>query len=85
MAAIDAGADSVYMGGPAFGARAKAVNSMADLEKAARYAHRYAARCFMTLNTLVYEPEMEEALRLLSESGRFKYREKGNEIYFYNQ
>ena len=64
MAAIDAGADSVYMGGPAFGARAKAVNSMADLEKAARYAHRYAARCFMTLNTLVYEPEMEEALRL---------------------
>ena len=63
-AAIDAGADAVYMGGPAFGARSRAGNRMEDVEQAVRYAHRYAAKCFLTLNTLVYENEMEQALRL---------------------
>lgn len=64
MAAVDAGADAVYMGGPAFGARVRAGNTLQDLEKAVRYAHRYAARCFLTLNTLVYEDQMPQALRL---------------------
>ncbi len=64
MAAIDAGADAVYMGGPAFGARARAGNSLQDLERVVRYAHRYAARCFLTLNTLIYEQQMPQALRL---------------------
>lgn len=63
-AAIDAGADAVYIGGPAFGARAKAGNNMADIGKVAAYAHRYGARCFLTLNTLVYESEMAEALQV---------------------
>lgn len=63
-AAIDAGADAVYMGGPAFGARVRASNSLQDIERAVRYAHRYAARVFLTLNTLVYEDEMPAALEL---------------------
>lgn len=63
-AAIRAGADSVYMGGPAFGARAKVGNPMSEVGKVASYAHRYGARCFMTLNTLVFENEMEDALRI---------------------
>ncbi len=63
-AAIDAGADAVYMGGPAFGARARAGNSMEEVGKAVRYAHRYAARCYLTLNTLVYEEEIGQALAL---------------------
>lgn len=67
-AAIDAGADAVYIGGPAFGARTKVANSMADVERVARYAHRYGGRCFLTLNTLVYESEMEEALRVAFEA-----------------
>ncbi|MCM1040887.1 MAG: U32 family peptidase [Bacteroides sp.] len=64
LAAIDAGADAVYMGGPAFGARVRAGNSLQDLERVVRYAHRYAARCFLTLNTLVYEDQMPQALQL---------------------
>lgn len=63
-AAIDAGADAVYIGGPAFGARVRAGNSLQDLERVVRYAHRYAARCFLTLNTLIYEEQMPQALRL---------------------
>lgn len=68
MAAIDAGADAVYMGGPAFGARVRAGNSLQDLEKVVRYAHRYAARCFLTLNTLIYEEQMPQALRLAQQA-----------------
>lgn len=64
MAAVNAGADAVYMGGPAFGARSKAGNAMADVERAVRYAHRYAARFFLTLNTLIYEEEMDQAVRI---------------------
>lgn len=63
-AAIDAGADAVYIGGPAFGARSRVGNSLEDLEKTVRYARRYAARCFLTLNTLVYDEELEDAVRL---------------------
>lgn len=60
-AAIDCGADAVYMGGPKLGARAGATNSMADIAEAARYAHRYGARLYLTLNTIVYEHEIDQA------------------------
>lgn len=64
IAAINAGADSVYIGGPAFGARARAGNTMQDIEKAVSYAHLYKARCFLTLNTLIYEKELPQALQI---------------------
>lgn len=67
-AAIDSGADAVYMGGPALGARAAATNTMEDIRQAARYAHLFGARLYMTLNTIVYEHELEEARRIAREA-----------------
>ena len=62
--AINHGADAVYIGGPAFGARANAGNSMADIERLASYAHRFHARTFVTLNTLLRDDELENARRI---------------------
>ncbi|MBO5658444.1 MAG: U32 family peptidase [Duodenibacillus sp.] len=64
MAAIDHGADAVYIGGPGFGARAAAGNSLADIERLARHARRYRARVYLTLNTLLFDDEIEAAQRL---------------------
>ncbi|MGC9983299.1 MAG: U32 family peptidase [Polyangia bacterium] len=63
-AAIDCGADAVYVGGPRFGAREAAGNSMADIEKLAAYAHRVWARVYATVNTLLRDDELAEAERL---------------------
>lgn len=64
MAAISHGADAVYIGGPGFGARSAAGNSIQDIEKLASFAHRFHARVFMTLNTLIYDSEIEDAVKL---------------------
>lgn len=64
MEAILHGADAVYIGGPAFGARSNAGNSVADIERLARFAHPYRARVLVTLNTILYDAEMEEARRI---------------------
>ena len=63
-AAIDSGADAVYIGGPSFGARKAAGNSLADIEALCRYAHFFSAKVLVTLNTLLYANEYEEAVRL---------------------
>ena len=63
-AAIDAGADAVYIGGPSFGARKAAGNSLEDIEALCRYAHFFRAKVLVTLNTLLYPHEYEEAVRL---------------------
>ncbi len=60
-AAIDHGADAVYMGGPGFGARAAAGNTLEEVALAASYAHTYGAKLYATLNTLVYENELQRA------------------------
>ena len=62
--AIMHGADAVYIGGPAFGARAGAGNSVADIERLAAHAHRYHARVFVTLNTILRDDELEGARQL---------------------
>jgi collagenase-like PrtC family protease len=62
--AITHGADAVYIGGPAFGARANAGNSVADIERLAAYAHRFHARVFVTLNTILRDDELDEARRM---------------------
>lgn len=64
LAALSHGADAVYIGGPGFGARAAAGNSMADVEKLVKSAHRLRARVFLTLNTIVYDDELEAALNV---------------------
>ena len=63
--AINHGADAVYIGAPAFGARVAAGNSVSDIEQLARYAHGYHARVFVTVNTLLFDSEVDEAVRLL--------------------
>ncbi|MBL8331143.1 MAG: U32 family peptidase [Rubrivivax sp.] len=62
--AINHGADAVYIGGPGFGARDKASNAVADIERLVRHAHRYHARIFVTLNTILRDDELEPARRL---------------------
>lgn len=62
--AIDCGADAVYMGGARFGARHAATNSVDDIARAAEYAHLYGARLYATLNTLLFDNELDEARRL---------------------
>ena len=65
VAAIDCGADAVYIAGPAFGARQAAGNPVADIRRLCDYAHRFGVRIYVTFNTLVYEEEIPEARRLL--------------------
>lgn len=67
-AAIDSGADAVYMGGPSLGARAGATNSLEDIREAARYAHLFGARLYLTMNTIVYEHELERARELAQQA-----------------
>ena len=61
--AIDCGADAVYIGAGKFGARYAATNSIEDIARVARYAHRYGVRVYATLNTLLFDDELEEARR----------------------
>lgn len=68
IAAIDCGADAVYIAGLAFGARQAAGNSMEDIRRLTEYAHRFGARIFLTLNTILFDNELAEAERLLAEA-----------------
>ncbi len=65
LAAINSGADAVYIGGPRFGAREAAGNSVGEIEKLARYAHIFNAKVYVTLNTILFDHEVEDA-RLLA-------------------
>ena len=64
IAAINHGADAVYIGGPDFGAREKASNSIEDIEKLCRHAALYDAQVYVTLNTLLYDNELERARKM---------------------
>ncbi len=64
IAAVDHGADAVYIGGPDFGARANAGNAVAEIARLAAHAHRFDARVFVTLNTILRDDELEPARRL---------------------
>jgi putative protease len=63
-AAVGHGADAVYIGGPSFGARSAAGNSLRDIALLADYAHLYNARVYLTLNTILFDRELEEAGKL---------------------
>lgn len=65
IAAIDHGADAVYIGAPRFGARAAAGNSLDDIASLCAYAHQFAAKVYVTVNTLLRDDELDEAGRLL--------------------
>ncbi len=63
--AIWHGADAVYIGGPMFGARAAAGNSLTDIEDLCRVAHTYYAKVYVTLNTILTDAELAEAEKLV--------------------
>ena len=63
-AAIDAGADAVYIGAPEFGARQAASNSIEDIAALVKYAHRFGVQVLVTLNTLLHDDEFPRACAL---------------------
>lgn len=63
-AAIQAGADAIYIGAPAYGARQAAGNSIEDLAEVVQYAHTYGVQVLVTLNTLLHEDEYPSAVAL---------------------
>ncbi|NUL39456.1 peptidase U32 family protein [Kosakonia sacchari] len=63
--AILHGADAVYIGGPGFGARHNAGNSLRDIAELVPFAHRYGAKVFITLNTILHDDELEPAQSLI--------------------
>ena len=62
--AIKHGADAVYIGGPSFGARYGAGNDVADIRRLCEFAHRYRAKVFVTLNTILHDSELEDSRQL---------------------
>lgn len=64
-AAIDHGADAVYIGASKFGARASAGNSLDDIRELCLYAHQFGAKVYVTVNTIVYQDELEDTRTLL--------------------
>ncbi len=66
--AIKHGADAVYIGGPAFGARYGAGNDVGEIARLCRFAHRYRATVFVALNTILRDDELEGARRLAWQS-----------------
>lgn len=67
LAAIDCGADAVYMGAAAFGARKNAPNSLDDIRDVVNYAHKFRVKVFITLNTILTDSELDEAVTLAGE------------------
>ena len=67
IAAIDHGADAVYIGASRFGARAAVGNSVADIRKLCDYAHPFGVKVYVTVNTIVYDDELEATRQLLAE------------------
>ena len=70
IAAIDHGADAVYIGAPKFGARAAAGNSLDDIKQLCEYAHQFGAKVHVTVNTIIYDNEMKDTLEMIAELDR---------------
>lgn len=64
-AAIDAGADAVYLGAECFGARKKAGNSLSDIAEIVDYAHKFLVRVYVTVNTILFDNELKDAEKLI--------------------
>ena len=70
--AIRHGADAVYIGAPKFGARAAAGNSVEDIRQLVEYARPYGVKVYVTLNTIIYDNELEEVSQLVDELANIK-------------
>lgn len=67
IAAIDHGADAVYIGAERFGARSAAGNSVADIRCLCEYAHKFMAKVYVTVNTIIYNNELDDTVKLIWE------------------
>ncbi|MCH8180444.1 MAG: U32 family peptidase [Proteobacteria bacterium] len=65
--AVNHGADAVYIGGPSFGARSNASNEVSDIARLIQHAHRFHAKVFPTLNTILRDDELEPARKMIWE------------------
>ena len=65
MLAINSGADAVYIGSPAYGARTNATNSLEDIAELVKYAHLFKAQVFVVINTILYDHELEDCQQLI--------------------
>ena len=63
--AIDSGADAVYIGGPDFGARQRACNSLEDIKELVQYAHKFYVKVMVTVNTIIKDSELEDVKKLI--------------------
>lgn len=70
IAAIDCGADAVYIGAARFGARQAVGNSIDDINELCEYAHKFGCKVYVTVNTIIYDNELEDTQKLLNEFGR---------------
>ena len=68
IAAINCGADAVYIAGPSFGARQAAGNSLKDIAELVCYAHLFGARVYLVVNTILYDSELNDAQKLITEA-----------------
>ncbi len=66
--AIDCGADAVYIAGPKFGARESAGNAIEDIAELVDYAHKFGAKVYMVVNTIIYEQELEDVKSVIWEA-----------------
>ena len=64
--AIRHGADAVYIGAPAFGARKAAANSIRDIHRLCQFAHIFSAKVYATINTIIYDDEIEEVKKIIN-------------------
>jgi putative protease len=65
VAAINSGADALYIGAPQFGARSNATNSIEDIAELVKYAHLFNAQVFVVINTILYDNELETCRKLI--------------------
>ncbi len=69
-AAIDHGADAIYMGAAAFGARSQAGNTLEEIAAVVRYAHRFGVKVYITVNTIIYDNELDSVRKMIWELWR---------------
>lgn len=68
IAAINCGADALYIAGPSFGAREAAGNSIEDIKRLTDYAHKYSVKVYLALNTILYDNEIKEAEKIANDA-----------------
>jgi putative protease len=68
IAAVNCGADAVYIAARRFGARKGAGNELHEIERLIQYAHLFRARVYLARNTLLYDGELEEALSIINDA-----------------